>query len=74
MEFDHVDIDVKLNGLFLHSETAAYNQSFDSGDILVFKYTNFIVSFAPAGTYLLTFNFKDKSGAAAGCFSFSFKL
>lgn len=74
MEFDHVDVEVKLNGLFLHSETVAYTNVYDTGDVLTFKYSNLIVSFAPAGTYTLTFNFKDTAGAAAGCFNFSFKL
>lgn len=74
VEFDHVDLEVKLNGLFLHSEAIAYAKTYDSGDILEFKYTNFIPSFAPSGTYLLTFNFKDKAGKAVGCFNFTFKL
>jgi len=67
-------VDVKLNGLFLHNETASYTDVYDSGDIFTFKYNSLIVSFAPAGTYTLTFNFKDKAAAAQGCFSFSFKL
>jgi hypothetical protein len=74
VEFDHVDVDVKLNGLFLHSETATFSQVYDSGDILTYKYNNFIPSFAPTGTYLLTFNFKDKANGNQGCFSFTFKL
>lgn len=74
MEFDHVELDVKLNGLFLHSENIAYTDVYDTGDILTFQYNNFIPSFAPGGTYLLTFTFKDKSSAVAGCFQFSFKL
>jgi hypothetical protein len=74
VEFDHVELDVKLNGLFLHSESIAYNKVYDKGDILTFKYTNFVPSFAPAGNYLLTFVFKDKAMASTGCFSMTFKL
>lgn len=65
---------MKINGLFLHSESVSYGGSYDSGDILTFKYDNFVPSFAPAGTYLLTFSFKDKNNAAAGCFQLTFKL
>lgn len=74
IEFDHVDLDVKLNGLFLHSETIGYKDEYDEGDTVTFKYTNFIPSFAPSGTYLLTFNFKGAGNVALGCLSFNFKL
>jgi hypothetical protein len=74
VEFDHVDVDVKLNGLFIHNETVPYTDVYDAGDILTYNYHNLIVSFAPAGNYLLTLNMKDKANAAQGCFSFTFKI
>jgi hypothetical protein len=51
-----------------------YTDVYDQGDNVTFKYNNFIPSFAPAGTYLLTFNLKDSANGALGCFSFNFKL
>ena len=65
---------MKLNGLPLHDETNKFQFTFDSGDIVQYKFDNLIPSFAPSGTYLLTFNFKDSSNNNLGCFSFSFKL
>ena len=74
VEFSQAELDVKINGLFLHNETVSYTDVYDVGDIFTFKYNNYVPSFAPADTYTLTFNFKDKSGAAAGCFFFNFKI
>jgi hypothetical protein len=67
-------LDVKINGLFVHNETLSYTEVYDSGDILTYTYVNYIPDFAPSGNYLMTFNFKDKSGAAQGCFSLAFKM
>ena len=63
-----------MNGLFLHSETVNFNETFDQGDSIQFNYTNFVPSFAPAGTYLITFSHKEKSGKENGVWSMTFKL
>lgn len=74
MSFNSLDLNVKLNGVQLHSESVDFVQSFSEGDIVQFKYQNYIPSFAPPGTYGLTFSFKTKSGKVIGCMEFSFKL
>ena len=61
-EFKQVDIVVKLNGLFLHSETVDFDNQYDSGDLIEYKYNTFIPSFAPAGTYVMSFSFKTPDG------------
>lgn len=65
---------VKLNGAPLHTESIAFTESYDNGDTVEFKFTNFVPSFAPSGTYGLTFQFVDKAGKNNGCLSFQFKL
>jgi hypothetical protein len=72
-DFTSVDINVKLNGVFLHSESVDFKQSYQDGDTVEFKYQNFIPSFAPPGTYGLTFTFKSGK-TDNGCIAFSFKL
>lgn len=52
---------MKLNGLFLHSETVDFDRAFDSGDVIEYEYKTFIPSFAPAGTYVMSFTFKTPS-------------
>lgn len=69
-----MDIKVTLNGLFLHSETVDFAKTFDQGDLIEYTYTTFIPSFAPAGTYVMSFSFKDPAGKENGCWSFTFKL
>ena len=69
-----MDIDVKLNGVFLDKETAVFTNSYDAGDSIQFTYKNFIPSFAPSGTYGITFSFIDSSDKQNGCASFQFKL
>lgn len=71
--FTAVAINVKLNGAFLHSETVDFKQSYQDGDTIEFKYKNFVPSYAPPGTYGLTFTFKSGSNDN-GCIAFSFKL
>jgi len=63
-----------LNGVFLDKETVDFTTSYDSGDAIEFSYKNFIPSFAPAGTYGLTFQFIDSKEKNNGCLAFSFKL
>ena len=70
----NADLNVKLNGVFLHSETVPFAKSYSQGDIVQFKFSNYIPGFAPPGTYKLTFNFKTKSDKVLACFSFSFNL
>jgi hypothetical protein len=65
---------VKLNGVPLHNEDIPFTDSFDDGDTVEFRYKNYVPSFAPPGTYGLTFNFIDKAGKDQGCIAFSFKL
>ena len=74
VEFDHVEIDTKINGLPIYNSSIPYDQAYDSGDVLTFRYGDFVVSFAPSGAYTNTLTFKDKNGKAQGCFSFSFKI
>lgn len=74
VSFVSVDLTVKLNGVFLHNESIPFKQTFEDGDTISFKYTNYIPGFAPSGNYGLTFNFKTKSGSTNGCLAFSFKL
>lgn len=64
---------MKLNGVYLHDEKVPFVKSYQTDDTIEFKYKNFIPSFAPAGTYGITFQFKngDKNN---GCMSFNFKL
>lgn len=57
--FKRAEINVKLNGVFLDKEVATFEDSFDAGDHIEFAYKNFIPSFAPSGTYGLTFQFFD---------------
>ena len=64
---------MKLNGVYLHSETIDFKQSYGAGDTVDFKYTTLVPGFSPSGTYTLIFNFKaDKT--PNGCMSFNFKL
>jgi len=51
ISFKSVTLNVKLNGVPLHSDVIEYTNSYDSGDTVEFKYKNYIPSFAPAGTY-----------------------
>jgi hypothetical protein len=69
-----VDILVKLNGMFLHSETFKFERIYDEGDNVEFKYSSYVPSFAPAGTYSMSFVFNDAANNNLGCFSFSWKL
>lgn len=71
--FTSVSINVKLNGVFLHSESVDFKKSYGAGDTIEFKYQNFVPSFAPPGTYGLTFTWKNGS-TDNGCIAFSFKL
>ena len=57
-----MNINVKLNGVPLHTEAVDFNASYDNGDTVEFKYKNFIPSFAPSGTYGLTFTFVNSAG------------
>lgn len=72
--FKRADINVKLNGAFLDKETEPFTKSYESGDAIEFSYKNFIPSFAPAGTYTLTFQFVDSNEKNNGCIQFQFKL
>ena len=72
--FKRTDILVKLNGVFLDKQTADFTDSYDAGDAIEFKYTNFIPNFAPAGTYTLNFQFVDTKDKNNGCLTFQFKL
>lgn len=74
VNFKRADILVKLNGAFLDKQTAEFTSSYDAGDSIEFKYTNFIPSFAPPGTYGLTFQFVDSKDKNNGCIQFQFKL
>lgn len=74
MTFKRVEIDVKLNGVFLDKEVAPFTESYDAGDSVEFTYKNFIPSFAPPGTYGLTFSFIDSKDKENGCLQFQFKL
>jgi hypothetical protein len=65
---------VKLNGVYLHDESIPFSQSYEEGDTVEFRYKNFVPSFAPPGTYGLTFQFKNKDNKDNGCMAFSFKL
>jgi len=65
---------VKLNGAPLHTETEVFTESYDNGDTVEYKFVNFIPSFAPPGTYGLTFQFVDDADKNNGCLSFQFKL
>ena len=71
--FTTCELEVKLNGVFLHNESIPFAASFGAGDTVQFKYKNYVPSFAPPGTYGLTFQFKSGSNNN-GCLSFSFKL
>ena len=64
---------VKYNGAFIHDETVEFKKDFDEGDIVEFKYSNFIPLIAPIGSYSITFQFKNQS-TNNGCLSFNFKL
>jgi hypothetical protein len=70
----NADLEVRLNGLHLDSINISYGASYDQGDKTTFLYTNFVPSFAPAGTYTLIFNFKTKSDERVGCVTTQFKL
>lgn len=48
--------------------------SYDAGDTIEFSYKNYIPSFAPSGTYGLTFQFIDSDEKNNGCLQFAFKL
>ena len=74
IEFKQVDINVKVNGLFLHSETIPFVKTYDRGDAVEFKYNTLIPSFAPAGTYAIQFNHKDTKGKDNGCWALTFKI
>lgn len=74
IDFKNAVLTVKLNGAFLHDETVDYKKSYDGGDTVEFTFNNFIPSFSPPGSYLLSFQFVDTSGKNNGCFSFQFKL
>ncbi len=74
ISFKQVVLNVKLNGTPLHTENIAFAQSYDNGDTVEFKFSNFIPGFAPSGTYGMTFNFVNSAGQPEGCLAFSFKL
>ena len=52
-------LNVKLNGVPLHSENVDFVQSYDSGDNIEFKFSNFVPGFAPSGTYGMSFQFMN---------------
>lgn len=67
VSFKQVILNVKLNGVFLDKETIDFDSSYDGGDSVEFKFQNYVPSFAPPGTYLLTFEFNDTSDKVNGC-------
>lgn len=60
--------------MFLDKEVADFTTAYDAGDSVEFSYKNFIPSFAPSGTYGLTFQFIDSNEKNNGCLQFQFKL
>lgn len=74
MAFKRVDLIVKLNGAFLDKQSPEFTNSYDAGDSIEFTFANFIPSFAPPGTYTLSFTFVDTKDKNNGCLQFQFKL
>lgn len=72
--FTKINLDVKLNGIFLHNETIQFAKTYQADDTVVFKYKSFIPSFAPSGKYGLTFNFINSDNKPEGCFFCSFDI
>lgn len=69
-----MNLEAKLNGVFLHSEVVDYRNIYEEGDTVEFKYKNFVPAFAPAGNYQIIFNFVNTAGNPEGCLSLVFKL
>ncbi len=69
-----MEINVKLNGVFLDKEVIEYTDSYDSSDTVEFSYKNYIPPIAPSGVYGLTFQFFDSKDAVNGCLQFQFKI
>lgn len=42
--------------------------------MIEYEYKTFIPSFAPAGTYMMSFSHKTPDNKENGCWSFTFKL
>lgn len=74
VDFDHVNLDVKLNGQFIRSEALPFSDSFNRGGTLAFRYNEFVPESAPAGTYTLTFNFQDEAASEVGCFQLTYEI
>ena len=72
--FFDVFLTVKLNGVGIHNQTMPFNQSFEDGDSVEYKYSTEIPSFVPSGNYALTFQFRRKNGSANGCIAIAWKF
>lgn len=62
VEFDHIDIDVKVNGSPLVNGTLPYTDVYKKDDTLIYQFSNFFESSLPSGTYTETLNFFDING------------
>ena len=54
-DFTSVYFVVKYNGAFTHDDTVDFKKSYDEGDIIEFKYANYIPLIAPIGSYSIQF-------------------
>lgn len=74
LNFDHVDMDVKLNGLNVYNETISFKKSYVQGDAVSFEQSNFVSESSPSATYVNTYSFRDASNRPIACFFYTFKL
>lgn len=74
MDFDHVELDVKINGVSVYNETIPFKKSFVKGDAVAFEQDNKIPDYSPSGTYVDTYSFRDSANRPLGCFFFVFKI
>jgi hypothetical protein len=73
-EFKNVDIVTKLGGAVLNNRSADFTDIFSEGDDFNYEYDVTIPSFAPSGTYEVTFTLKNTDDVAVGCIDTTFSL
>ena len=73
-DLEKVTIKTYFHGVRMDSRDAAFENSFDEGDELTFRYGAEIPSIAPSATYLVQMEFKNVDNEVAGCASINLKF